>query len=406
MKIAFLLISDGPFGGAQRRFLTLFFHLKHNSGITPYFFVSHSLRNQIKDIFPSEDLSSIIPVGPHHKLVSSTTTANGEKKEQRSLKIRLLLKSTVFYKYYYFLNNYIYQRKLYNEIESFRIRYEIKVFLGVYSGILPLYFYLSKKNRPGIIFTNMDSWFSNISGNPEREWYRKYSTFNFGMENSDIVDFLSPFIYEGVKKLGVRPKEEKVFITPCSFSDYSKCKTGGKEKFAIAFSARLEKDKNPVLFTEAAIKLAEDHPEVDFHIMGEGRLSGNIRSMVSESGFSNIIFHGFHPNPVKVMAETKVFVSLQTTNNYPSQSVLEAMACGNAIIATDVGDTRMFLDESKGSLISLDKQSLIKCLSYYIYNPAIAEKKGNEASEFVRTNHTIERASEYYSDLFRRCLKQ
>ena len=95
--------------------------------------------------------------------------------------------------------------------------------------------------------------------------------------------------------------------------------------------------------------------------MGEGRLSSKIKETVDNIGSTNIRFHGFHPQPTEVLAETSVFVSIQTTNNYPSQSVLEAMGCGNAIIATDVGDTRMFINENNGILIDLEAKQISKC---------------------------------------------
>ena len=174
------------------------------------------------------------------------------------------------------------------------------------------------------------------------------------MEKSDYVDFLSPFILEGIRDRGIKIKEESVSITPCSFTDYSKCRIGDKSIFQVAFAGRLEKVKNPDLFLEAAINFSKKYPEIVFHIMGEGRLSLDIKDKVESFNFSNIKFHGFHLNPTEILADTSVFVSIQTTNNYPSQSVLEAMGCGNAIVATDVGDTRMFINENNGILINLE----------------------------------------------------
>jgi len=246
----------------------------------------------------------------------------------------------------------------------------------------------------------MDSWFSNISINPRKEWYRKNVTFNLALEKCDVVDFLSPFIYEGIKKLGVKVNPGRVNITPCSFTDYSKCRIGVKGKFKVAFSGRLEKDKNPILFMDVATVLAKQHPEVEFHIMGEGLLSTTVSELIKDSGLSNIIFHGFHPNPTEVLAETSVFVSIQTTNNYPSQSVLEAMSCGNAIIATDVGDTRMFINEYNGTLIPLQQSALTNAIVEYIKKPEDALKKGLYASDYVKNEFIIEKAADYYLDLF------
>jgi glycosyltransferase involved in cell wall biosynthesis len=399
MKHALVLISDGPFGGAQKRFLTLFFYINRNLKGKLIFLVSYSLFEQIKIVFPEEQLDSIIAVGPRQTQILNNNNNKVSSDSFRYLRILQIIKKTLIYRFYYFFKSWHYQKKIYNEIEHYRKKYQIGVFLGIYSGILPLYFYFSETKRPAIIFTNMDSWFSNILLIPQKEWYRKYVSFNYAHEKSDLIDFLSPFIYEGIQKLGVKVDPGKVNITACSFTDYSKCKIGVKNKFRIAFSGRLEKDKNPEMFLQAAILLAEEFQDVEFHIMGEGRLSEKISERVLTSGLSNIIFHGFHPNPPEILSETSIFVSIQTTNNYPSQSVLEAMACGNTIIASDVGDTRKFINDLNGTLIPLDLLALRDAIHMYIENPEAAKEKGLYASEYVRGKFSIKKAAEYYMDL-------
>lgn len=410
MNFGMVLLSNGPFGGAQRRFLTLSFYINKVYEDKIFCFVTHSLMSQIKLVFPNENLDFIIPIGSKKnvaKLIISSEPKNHDLPEIRLIKSTILqhIKRTLIYKYYYQIKNRYFQKKLYIELDKFRDELGIRSLLGIHAGILPLYFYFKNKTRPGIIFSNMDSWFSNISDSPEVDWYKQNILFNFALEKSNIVDFLSPFVLEGVQKMGINISLEKITITPSSFSDYTKCQIGAKEKFRIAFSGRLEKDKNPVLFLEAALILAAQYPHVEFHIMGEGRLTSVIKEKTDISGLPNIVFHGFHPNPPEILAKTSLFVSIQTTNNYPSQSVLEAMACGNAIIASDVGDTRMFVNEDWGSLIELNLESLIHYLKIYIEQPVIAFEKGLKGSEYVRENHTIDKSAEYYLSLLRKAEK-
>jgi len=187
MTLAMVLISNGPFGGAQRRFCTLFFHLNRTSTNKFYFFVSNSMVDQIKEVFPSENLEAIIPVGPyntHNKIDQQCIVKAKQNKSKSWLKS---FKTNIIYKIYYYIRNYNYQKNIFREIEGFRKQYGIRVFLGIYSGIIPLYFYLRRTKRPGIIFSNMDSWFSNISENPKKDWYKKFTLFNYAHENADII---------------------------------------------------------------------------------------------------------------------------------------------------------------------------------------------------------------------------
>ena len=394
-NFAIVLLTTGILGGAERRFVQLFKYLTENNSGKFFFIVSSSLYAKIIELYPGYPVENLISIGPKSKKKNTSTLGKS------SGKIYNVSHPGFIKQVYRFINNFRIQKKYFREIEKNRKEKNIKCFLGVYSGILPLYFYLKQKKRDvGIIFCDMDSWFSDVLPRKRKYWYRKYSSFNFALENSDIVDFLSPFILQGIRDRGIEVKDQSVSITPCSFTDYSKCKIGDKTSFQVAFACRLEKDKNPDLFVEAAIKLSKKYPEILFHIMGEGRLSSDINNKVKNCGLNNIIHHGFHPQPADILADTSVFVSIQTTNNYPSQSVLEAMGCSNAIIASDVGDTRMFINEANGILIKLNTDDLVAAIEKLYLDKQLCRKMGEYGYNYVRENHTIEKMSEYYIGLF------
>jgi glycosyltransferase involved in cell wall biosynthesis len=60
---------------------------------------------------------------------------------------------------------------------------------------------------------------------------------------------------------------------------------------------------------------------------------------------------------------------LQHFNNYPSQSLLEAMACGNAVVATNVGETHRLVDETVGLLIEPEAPALAEALNRLLDSP-------------------------------------
>ena len=394
-SFAIVLLTKGIFGGAEKRFTQLFEYLSCYYPGEFYLIITRDLYNKIPEVFPNYPTRYLIPIGKNDTHTNNNK-ANSVKSKSYEIKHPGFLKQI-----YRYIRNYRIQKSYYREIDQIRKEKNIKCFLGVYNGILPLYFYLMKKKKDiGIIFCDMDSWFSDILPKEKKYWYRKFSSFNYALENSDHIDFLSPFIFQGIRYRDIEVKEESVSITPCSFTDYSKCRKGNKSIFQAAFAGRLEKDKNPDLFLEAAINLSKKYPEMIFHIMGEGRLTSDIKERVDNSGSGNIIFHGFHSNPAEILADTSVFVSIQTTNNYPSQSVLEAMGCGNAIIATDVGDTRMFINKENGLLIKHNVDELINAIETLYVNRELREKLGNYAYAYVREYHTIEKMADYYVNLF------
>ena len=215
--------------------------------------------NKILELFPEYPTKNLITIGLKSTTNKFKTIAISKSKTYE-------INHPGFVKQVYrFIKNYKSQRNYYKEIEKIRREKRIKCFFGIYNGIIPLYFYLMKKKQEiGVIFCDMDSWFRDVMPKKQKYWYRKFSSFNYALENSDYIDFLSPFILEGVKERGLKIKEKSVSITPCSFTDYSKCRMGDKSIFQVAFAGRLEVNKNPDLFMEAAIRLSKKYPEIMF----------------------------------------------------------------------------------------------------------------------------------------------
>lgn len=306
-------------------------------------------------------------------------------------------------KIYWFFKNKNKQRKLWREIEKIRTENNISVFIGVFSGVLPLMFYMGgSTGNPSVIFSDMDSWFTDVHTDMKKLWYRKYYSFNYALENARLVDFLSPYIAEGVRKRNINISQERISIAPSSFTDYSKCRIGKKKHFEICFCSRLEPKKNPMLFLEAASEILKKFPEVKFHLLGEGRLEAELNDYISKHGLESSFALRFHVNPPEVFAESSVFVTLQEGTNYPSQSLMEAMACGNAVIAGNTGDTELLVNDSNGILTELDTASVVQAMRTLIADRKLTETLGLAASKTVREEHTIEKMTDYYITLIKK----
>jgi glycosyltransferase involved in cell wall biosynthesis len=161
-----------------------------------------------------------------------------------------------------------------------------------------------------------------------------------------------------------------------------------------------------MLYLTAAKEILKEFPEVKFHLLGEGTLVNEINSFISANKLEKNINFKFHKNPPGIFAETSVLVSLQTGTNYPSQSVLEAMGCGNAVIASNTGDTDLFINNSNGMLVELNTESLVSALKKLIKDPLLAKQMGLAGKELAEKNHTIEKASAYYLELFEKAYKK
>jgi len=403
MTMAFVLTGGGSVGGAQKRFFNLFKYLQKAGDSSCCFLTSRYYYKKIREMDQNYPLERVYVVDEYdlpsgrqamkqpdvgHK-TPNNTFFSGVKKIIPSYGLKM----------YRYFKSRIYQYRIYKRIHALVCREKIDVLVGIYAGVLPLYFYFRKKKRPAIVFVDMDSWFTEVLSSEEYRWDQKYSSFNEALKRADVVDFLSPYIREGISKKGIDVPHERASITPCSFSLYEKFTVKEKKPFSFVFAARLEPMKNPLMYFNSSLLLARQYPEVRFYLLGDGPLLETIRKKAGEGNLHNLIIPGFVPDPEKYFAFTSVFVSVQETNNYPSQSVLEAMACGNMIIASDVGDTRMFVNEENGILIPLSMEHLKNAMEWCITHPSEVHKKGRHAASYVRTFHTAERVAAYYKEI-------
>lgn len=110
-----------------------------------------------------------------------------------------------------------------------------------------------------------------------------------------------------------------------------------------------------------------------------------------------IIFEDYK-NIDRALKEGYIFLSLQKYDNYPSQSLIEAMAFGCTIIATNTGETSRIVNEDFGNiLISNDTDDLVKAIINLLNQPNTPNLSN---IDFILKNHTIESYSKYFLENF------
>lgn len=198
------------------------------------------------------------------------------------------------------------------------------------------------------------------------------------------VDCLTPDYAEYCKKHAAEKNHYKVHLAPCSFTDYSQAKDDAVRDIDVLFLGRFVEGKGLIFLGEIVPKL--EAAGISLHVCGFGPL----RNLAPGPNVYET------DEPFAVMARSRVFLSIQEYENYPSQSLLEAMASGCAIVATNVGNTRLILDDSVADLVEPNAEAIFRAIEALIRNPARAEVMGAEANKKARRLFTIERYSAYF----------
>ncbi len=178
------------------------------------------------------------------------------------------------------------------------------------------------------------------------------------------------------------------------FSDTEKFLPMEKQN-TIVFASRLDEQKHPEWFIDAIGILMRSNLEHiknwKFVVCGNGVLREALIESAKKQGIADLLEFKIEGELQKVLNHSKVFVSCQDFENFPSLSMAEAMAAGNAVIARNVGQTSYFLEESKnGIFINPDNSlGLANALRQIIESPQILVNMGNYSEELMKTKHTF-----------------
>jgi glycosyltransferase involved in cell wall biosynthesis len=226
--------------------------------------------------------------------------------------------------------------------------------------------------------------------------------FGLSLRRARIVDTLSNLIADAVRREGV--DAARIRVAPGSSVDTARFRPAPAKRPWVVFSGRLIEEKNPALFIEAcglvAGRLRGTQPDLRFFVLGDGPLRADVERLIGRHGLQPLVRVGWLERVEPVLGEARVFVSLQRTDNYPSQALLEAMACGLAVVATDVGSTGKIVDGTVGRRVQADPAAVADAVVELLANPAQAEAMGRRARERVIRDHSMEAYLDYMERLY------
>jgi glycosyltransferase involved in cell wall biosynthesis len=178
-----------------------------------------------------------------------------------------------------------------------------------------------------------------------------------------------------------RPKwstvvSESYFASYPSDIDYD---ANVKDSSSIAFVGRLSEEKQPQILVDAVTQLHRRGISCRLTMLGRGPLEDSLRMLIRDRGLEEQIAIGFDARPTTALLNSSIFVTLQKGDNYGSQALLEAMGCGCAIIATEVGETRRIVSSELGLFVPPDGSGLVDALAELILNPALTRSLGERA---------------------------
>ncbi len=138
-------------------------------------------------------------------------------------------------------------------------------------------------------------------------------------------------------------------------------------------------------------------------IVGSGPLEGKLRSFAAELGIQDSVLFLSERNDIpEILQAMDVFV-LSSLAEGISNTILEAMASGLAVVATRVGGNGELVDGGRtGFLLPAgDDSALAHTLTGYINNPEMVKKHGKNSRAKAETEFSLGEMVEAYGKLYR-----
>jgi glycosyltransferase involved in cell wall biosynthesis len=171
----------------------------------------------------------------------------------------------------------------------------------------------------------------------------------------------------------------------------------------IGLISRMNPGKGHEVFLRVAEKLTVRHPQLQFVLVGDGPLRPGLEERARQLGLSErVMFLGDRHDIPPVLASLDISV-LPSSSESLSNVILESMAGGVPVVATEVGGNRELVEHEKtGFLFSPGNEAqFVAALETLITQPELRERFGSCGREKARAEYAISTVRDRYQDLYR-----
>lgn len=228
---------------------------------------------------------------------------------------------------------------------------------------------------------------------PDRDEHKRLR--NFAYRFADVI------VCQTKESIGRFPKDiaqkSIVLPNPVDIGDLEPY-DGEREKRVVAVG-RLQYPKNHQLLLRAFAKFAEEYPDYILELYGKGKDEADLRELAGQLGMKEkVVFRGF-TNRVKEEINSAAMYVLSSDYEGVSNSMLEAMALGIPVIATDCPTfgCRMYIEDGiNGMLVPVGEvETLTAAMKKIAADKEFARKLSLEGRKLRDRNHISEVAGRF-----------
>jgi glycosyltransferase involved in cell wall biosynthesis len=180
-----------------------------------------------------------------------------------------------------------------------------------------------------------------------------------------------------------------------------------RDAFLVGTVAQLRPVKNigRLIDAVAALRSAEVH----LMLVGDGPERATLEARAADAGLGGRVLFAGHQTDVAAHLRALDLFALTSDSEQMPVSLLEAMACGLPVVATDVGDVRGMLPEDQHPFLTPPQgpdpaQAIATHIAALHADPALRDRLGAANRERIRERYDSERMAQDYLAVYRSAL--
>jgi glycosyltransferase involved in cell wall biosynthesis len=162
--------------------------------------------------------------------------------------------------------------------------------------------------------------------------------------------------------------------------------------FAVVGPTHGAEGKGQFVFVQAAAQIAQQHPQARFLCIGDGNAIDTLKQRAADAGLGDRFrIHPFSDDPAALIRAVDVLVHPAVSSEALGLVILEALACGLPVIASDldgIGET--FADGVHGLLVPpRDAAALAQAMARLAGDPPLRQRLGAAGRPWIEDHFSL-----------------